>query len=339
MIFGWVVFSLTRFIRKITERLNERNPASKSKSSLEMRPETNPLISSIPEPPTTDLVYGDENPLPDCRRRIPKDTITDLDDMTDEHHESMEYLKKEITRLSKEIYELQSSVQLAAEERAKLEKTLMEQQTKIDTYEACTVGQDHYLVQQDYLVSNLSAENNELKTSLAESQKTLLEKIEKNTELDLSVQKLKEKITVLEGKVAWRESSIVNYREMLPKRSLPASETENEFWKNAKLNADKKKPKPVKHLKTLIDDAYDLLQEAIDLTIEDEEIETGTTRDTEQDKGCNLIKNVFVKKNEKPRITALAYSGTLMLDGSERLKELFKRMEVRGKELRKYKNA
>jgi hypothetical protein len=52
--------------------------------------ETDPLISLIPEP-ATDSVFDDENPLPDCRLRIPKTTITELDEVTDEHgRESMD---------------------------------------------------------------------------------------------------------------------------------------------------------------------------------------------------------------------------------------------------------
>ena len=91
MMFVWIVFSLTSIKRQITGPLNERKPSCKSTWSLEMKPlaETDPLISLIPEP-ATDSVFDEENLLPDCRLRIPKTTITELDEVTDKHgRESM----------------------------------------------------------------------------------------------------------------------------------------------------------------------------------------------------------------------------------------------------------
>ena len=129
-----------------------------------MRPETDPLISPITEPPT-DLVFCDENPLSDCRLRIPKATITELHANANEYRESIELqyavprmrsrrlphppncylmrlahqrfpLKNENKRLTEENDNLKSSLQLETDERAKeraeFEEILMDKQRTID---------------------------------------------------------------------------------------------------------------------------------------------------------------------------------------------------------------
>jgi hypothetical protein len=202
MIFGWIVSGLSFIKRKKTGRLNGRKPAKKSKRSLEMRSENDPEISPIPEPPT-DLVFGDdENPLPDCRHRIPKaSTITELHADANEHRESMDWnrkcgtqnaeqtttsstsllpdeigsseisLENENKRLTEENDNLKSSLQLATDERdkerAEFEEILMDKQRTIDY-------KDKSLVQQDEPVGKLTEENNALKTILASSEEQLV---------------------------------------------------------------------------------------------------------------------------------------------------------------------
>jgi hypothetical protein len=314
IMFGWVVFSLTRLKKKITGLLNE----------LEMRPETNPLISSIPEPPT-DLVYGDENPLPDCRRRIPKRTSLPPNE---KGSSDISTLQKEIYRLTEENSQLKTSLELATDERARereeFEDILTDKQRAIDQKEKS-------LVQQDQLVCELTAEMNELKTNLAETKKTLRETTERNPYLDLSVQLLKEEVTALEAKLEEKQRRIETYEEFLSPRFVQsADQSEIDHQKIAQSQAEKRKSP--KHVIWLLDDALALLNEAYDLTIEDEEIlkrKIGAKTDTGQGKKGNTIKNWFVKKKEKP----LSVLGKMMMEKLESLKELEKKMKVRSKQL------
>jgi hypothetical protein len=86
-----------------------------------------PEILSIPEP-STDLVLGDENPLPaeDCRHRIPKTTRTELHEVANEHHKSMD--RPCVTQNEELIEECQEKVeiskQISDEQQNHLEKLI-----------------------------------------------------------------------------------------------------------------------------------------------------------------------------------------------------------------------